>query len=79
MKKYIKNDKILKIFKVKYRVKTNKIWQNFKHFNSKIKGKNNIINNEKQQKCWCNADAYVKNNTKLLQKYEFYVIIMWQF
>ena len=34
-----KNDKILNILKVKYRVKygkINKILQNFKHFNSKI-------------------------------------------
>ena len=39
MRKYIKNDKILNILKVKYRgkyEKINKIWQNFKHFYSKI-------------------------------------------
>ena len=39
MKKYIKNDKILNILKVKYRGKygkINKIRQNFKHFDSKI-------------------------------------------
>ena len=39
MKKYIKNDNILNILKVKYRVKygkINKIWQKFKH-NLKVK------------------------------------------
>ena len=39
MKKYINNDKILNILKVKYRGKygkINKLWQNFKHFKIKI-------------------------------------------
>ena len=36
MNKYIKNDKILNISKVKYRGKYEKINKNFKHFNSKI-------------------------------------------
>ena len=38
-----KNDKILNSLKVKYRgkyEKINKIWQNFKHFNNQIEGKN---------------------------------------
>ena len=68
MKKYIKNDKILK---VKYRVKINKIWQNFKHFNSKIKGKIIILKNNENNKNIVAMQMHMKKKINYLKNMSF--------